>query len=385
MDYFSNFPADVRPESLSARIAEQFLSTSPDYYRPENGYRGNRGYGFGREIQYSVVSLWANALECARLTGDKALESRLVAAWEPYYGGARAMVLPKFKHVDFTVIGAVPLEIALLTGDERARALGLGYADQQWEEPKPDDPPPWYNATPYEERLAWWRQGYSDQTRLWIDDTYMIGFLQTQAWRVTGDAKYLDRSAREMALYLDRLQRPNGLFFHAPDAPFFWGRGNGWMAGAMALFLRFLPEGSEWRPRIMEGYLKMMAALLKCQREDGMWGQLIDDPGAWAESSGTGMFASAFADGVSHGWLDAAAYGPAMRRAYFALAARMDEWGNVAGTSHGLPAQQTREKYIDHPRVNGDSHGQAAMLWLIRAILEARKAQEAGNPRSLES
>jgi hypothetical protein len=33
-----------------------------------------------------------------------------------------------------------------------------------------------------------------------------------------------------MAAYLDRLQQTNGLFFHAPDSPFYWSRGNGWVA-----------------------------------------------------------------------------------------------------------------------------------------------------------
>ena len=269
--WFTNWPADSRPSAVSRRISEQFLSTVPDFYRPENGYRGNGGYGHGREIQYSVVSLWVNALECARITGNGALEDRLVAAFEPYFGIKRD-VLPKFKHVDFTIVGAVPLEIAILSGDPRARALGLKYADMQWEEPKPDDPPPWYNKTPYEERLDWWRKGYSDQTRLWIDDTYMIAALQTQAYRLTGDSKYIDRAAREMVLYLDRLQQPNGLFHHAPDVPFFWGRGNGWMAGAMPLILKYLPNESECRARILDGYLKMMETLLGHQRENGTCG-----------------------------------------------------------------------------------------------------------------
>lgn len=42
--------------------------------------------------------------------------------------------------------------------------------------------------------------------------------------------KYVERAAKEMAMYLDELQRLNGLFYHAPDVPYFWGRGNGWMA-----------------------------------------------------------------------------------------------------------------------------------------------------------
>ena len=189
-DSFTGWPVDCRPSDVSRRIARQFLSTSPDYYCPTNGYRGNRGYGFGKEIQYSVVSLWINAMECARIIGDAELEKQLVDAFTPYYGPKRH-VLPKFKHVDFTIVGAVPLEIAILTGEKRARDLGLAYADQQWEEPKPDDPPPWYNKTPYETRLSWWKQGYTDQTRLWIDDAYMIAALQTQAYRLTGDRKYI--------------------------------------------------------------------------------------------------------------------------------------------------------------------------------------------------
>ncbi len=48
----------------------------------------------------------------------------------------------------------------------------------------------------------------------------MITIVQTQAYKVTGDRKYIDRAAKEMVLYLDELQRPNGLFYHAPDVPF---------------------------------------------------------------------------------------------------------------------------------------------------------------------
>jgi rhamnogalacturonyl hydrolase YesR len=57
---------------------------------------------------------------------------------------------------------------------------------------------------------------------------YMITTVQLKAYRATGDAKYIDRAAVEMTTYLDKLQQSNGLFYHAPDVPFFWGRGNGW-------------------------------------------------------------------------------------------------------------------------------------------------------------
>lgn len=60
---------------------------------------------------------------------------------------------------------------------------------------------------------------------------FMITILQSQAYRVTGDNKYIDRTAKEMVYYLDELQRENGMFYHAPDVPYFWARGNGWLQG----------------------------------------------------------------------------------------------------------------------------------------------------------
>lgn len=115
------------------------------------------------------------------------------------------------------------------------------------------------------EEKAWAEKGYSWQTRLWIDDMYMITIVQTHAYKVTNDSKYIDRAAKEMVMYLDELQRPNGLFYHAPDVPFYWGRGNGWMAAGMAELLRYLPKKHKDRPRIMEGYLTMMKSLKEYQ------------------------------------------------------------------------------------------------------------------------
>jgi len=83
--------------------------------------------------------------------------------------------------------------------------------------------------------------GLSDQTRFWIDDMYMITILQVQAFRATGDRVYLDRAALEMVAYIDKLQQPNGLFFHGVNAPHFWGRGNGWIAAGMPELLSELP------------------------------------------------------------------------------------------------------------------------------------------------
>jgi rhamnogalacturonyl hydrolase YesR len=197
----------------------------------------------------------------------------------------------------------------------------------------------------------------------------MITMVQTQAFRATGEAKYLDRAAREAVAYLDKLQQPNGLFYHAPDVPFFWGRGDGWFAAGMSELLRSLPADHPNRPRILAGYRQMMATLLKYQDADGMWHQLIDHPESWAESSCTGMFTFAFISGVKNGWLDEKTYGPAARKGWLALVSHLDADAAIRDVCEGTNKKNELQYYLDRRRNTGDLHGQAPVLWCATALL----------------
>ena len=197
---------------------------------------------------------------------------------------------------------------------------------------------------------------------------FMITDLQAQAYLVTGDKKYIDRAAREMALYLDRIQRPNGLFYHHTGTPFFWGRGDGWMAVGMAEMLRMLPKDNPYLPRIKAAYLQMMETLLRYQAYDGMWRQIIDDPNSWKETSSTAMFTYAMILGVKNGWLDKKIYGTAARKAWLALLSYLDEKDNLRNVCEGTGAKNSFDWYQNRRRLTGDLHGQAAMLWCAYAL-----------------
>jgi rhamnogalacturonyl hydrolase YesR len=180
----------------------------------------------------------------------------------------------------------------------------------------------------------------------------MITAVQVQAYRATGNPKYIERAAKEMVMYLDSLQEPNGLFYHALDVPFFWSRGNGWMAAGMSELLTSLPKNNPDRIRIMEGYNKMMATLLKYQAENGTWKQLIDEPDSWTETSGTGMFAFAMITGVKNGWLP-----------------YIDANDEIHEVCEGTNKKNDRQYYFDRKRNIGDLHGQAPLLWCASALL----------------
>lgn len=369
------WPSGLDPKSVGRRVVAQFQSIEPESYAPK-GFGAGRAYGGGKYVCYSVASLWVNALEFARVTSDSELERSLCERLDPFLpGGEKADKVTKPRHVDFNVFGAVPLEVGILTGRRDFLAMGLRYADDQWEEPRADDLdafPKWLvsHYVPVEKQRAYLQNGYSGQTRLWIDDMYMINLLQTQAFRATKDRKYVLRAAKEMRLYLDTLQLEDGLFNHAADVPFRWGRGNGWMAAGMPLVLRYLKPADKDHAPILAGYRKMMATLLRYQRTSGLWGQLVDDPQSWEETSCSLMFAYGFIMGCKFGWLDEKSYAPAARKAYLTVAASLDEHGNVPNVCCGTGAKNSREYYYKREKINGDPHGQAPLLWCCTELLD---------------
>jgi rhamnogalacturonyl hydrolase YesR len=172
-----------------------------------------------------------------------------------------------------------------------------------------------------------------------------------------------------MVAYLDKLQQPNGLFYHAPDVPFFWGRGDGWIAAGMAEILRDLPADHPRRARIMQGYQAMMAALLKYQSKDGSWRQLIDHNESWPETSSSAMFTFAMITGVKNGWLDGPTYGPAARKAWIAVTGYIDQNNDTTNVCDGTSKLNSLDYYLARHRKTGDFRGQAAILWAVSALL----------------
>jgi len=336
--YFGDWPEGTSPREIGKRLAENFTKRNFEYQS------GKREF-----VIYPEACAWYGALNVTGEIGDHDLEKALVAKFDPFLSPDGAKHISPQAHVDYHVFGIVPLELYLQTKDKKYLSIGQGFADRQWEKTTPD--------------------GITAEARYWIDDMYMITALEVQAFRATRDPKYLDRAAKTMAAYLDKLQQPNGLFFHAPDAQFYWSRGNGWEAAGMAELLLSMPKDHPLRPRILDGYHKMMASLLKYQGDDGLWRQLIDHPESWPETSGTGMFTFAMITGVRNGWLPAKTYGPAARKAWLGLVKHIDENANVTDVCEGTNKGFSVQYYLDRKRLTGDLHGQAAALWSAMALL----------------
>jgi rhamnogalacturonyl hydrolase YesR len=352
-DYdLKSFPKAQSPQEIGTRIAEKFLKTA------HSRYGNTRSATPPTQITYPDVCAWLGGMWFAEVTKNDQLFKRFETRFAPLFDNEKTLQ-PKPNHVDNNVFGSVPLELYMQTKQQKYLDLGLKYADTQWTLPE--------NSKP--EQKSWTDQGYSWQTRIWIDDMFMITAVQAQAYRATGDRKYIDRAANEMVLYLNKIQLENGLFYHSPEAHYSWGRGNGWMAVGMAEILRVLPTDNPNRTRIMEGYHKMMAALLKYQEKDGMWRQIIDDPEAWKETSGTAMFTYALITGVKNGWLNKKTYGAVARKGWLGLVSYINADDELTEVCEGTNIKNDRNHYLQRKRIVGDLHGQAPVLWCATALL----------------
>jgi hypothetical protein len=408
-EYWGKFDAKNDPAIVGKKVAENLLTRPMMWDRPQG-------------TDYREACTAYGSLRYLNDIHDKDLLGKVVDRYNILLTPRGKSLITTPNHVDMTVFGIVPLEIYLLTASDAEKKVALeavkklppatpapanaapaagrgagragggagadmlAEAKTQWDTMKlshQDQETQWLTIGKHHADSQWAApraDGLTDQTRMWVDYMFMITGVECQAYRATGDKVYLDRAAKEMVEYLKELQQPNGLFFHASDSPFYWGRGDGWFAVGMAELLSDLPADHPERAKIMEGYKKMMAGLLKFQAPDGMWRQLIDHPEAWEETTGTGMFTFAMARGVRQGWLDEPTYKEPARKAWVALSTHITADGQVTDVCVGTnkAAQSVRNPtpesmlnyYLTRDKLVGDYHGQAAYIWAAWAMVK---------------
>ena len=203
-----------RPREVGKRVAEAFIP-APHMDMSSHGPQA---------LHYSHVATWTGALQFAGAHQGRGPQEAARRSFRsvPAANGTR---VPRADHVDGTVFGALPLELYMQDARFRYRVMGLAFADAQWDRPAARRPLP--------------PDALVDRRHVHDHRAAARGVPRH------GDAKYLERATQSMVAYLAKLQQPNGLFFHAPDVPFYWGRGDGWVAVGMAELLRDLPREAQ--------------------------------------------------------------------------------------------------------------------------------------------
>lgn len=193
---------------------------------------------------------------------------------------------------------------------------------------------------PAQNTLEWGEEGALNRWS-WCDTLFMAPVSWLNAYKVTGDSRYLEFMDSEWWDTVNMLYNPVDGFF-ARDQGFldlrerngnrlYWARGNGWVVAGLARVLELFPKEHPHYPRYLELYREMMEAVLASQQADGLWRPGLLDPAAHPvrETSGSAFNTFALAWGINRGFLDRERVMPSVRRAWNALTACVNEEGKL--------------------------------------------------------
>ena len=335
-------PSEIRA-TLAARVARDPLDIARvlAHRYPQNAI-----------VSYIPSVAWANTLRLAEATKDDSLKAKVLEQVRPWLSRER----PLFgERIALTAAAGTLIYAELAArGEQAARDLAVQGAEAA-RKLRPN--------------------GLAEHGGGWTDDMFMASAILSRTGRMPGREHDLEHIANFLVSYAGRLQRPDGIFVHFTDGSVPWGRGNGFAALGLTEALTALPPSHPSRTRVLEIYRRHMSALRGAQAPDGMWRQVIDEPGAYREESSTAMILTAMARGVRLGWLDANTYGPVIDRAWPALAAHITEDGGVVDISTSTGSGPNLRFYLDRTAISGfDDRGGAMGLLASMEMHEFRGA-----------
>ncbi len=214
---------------------------------------------------------------------------------------------------------------------------------------------------------------------VWVDDLYQGIPALVQMGKLTGERKYYDEATKQVALFSKLLfDKAKGVCMHGwvegmdPHPAFYWARANGWAIVAIAVALDVLPEDHPQRTAVMELFKAYCHGLATLQSATGFWHQLLDRNDSFLETSATAMFTYVLAHGITQGWLDLQAYGPVALLGWNAVSSKVNDKGQVEGTSAGTSMAFDAAFYYQRP-VGTGPHGYGSVLLAGAAMYKLLK------------
>ena len=195
-----------------------------------------------------------------------------------------------------------------------------------------------------------------------VEDVFFLGAVLGRAFEATSDSRYADVLITALKKY--QPQPDTGLWHHCGESPFYWGRGNGFMALGFSEALTYLDHDQAGVSELREKHIAHLDALLPHQEEGGgAWRQIINEPDTYLELTCTSQIGYAMARGRRLGWLPERFEDP-LARAWDSVSSRVTDVGMVAHSCTGTGPLATIGEYRIRKRENGyDDRGGSLALW----------------------
>jgi unsaturated rhamnogalacturonyl hydrolase len=226
---------------------------------------------------------------------------------------------PRLAHADDQAIAQTYIQLYMKDHDAAMIASTREKFDAVMK--LPDDP-----AKP-----LWW----------WCDALFMAPPALASLSKATGDRSYLTFLDHEWWITSDLLYDPTQHLFYR-DARFldkheangkslFWSRGNGWVMAGLVRVLESMPKDDPLRPKYVQQFQEVAAAIAPLQGSDGLWRSGLLDAQAYPmpENSGSGFITYSLAYGVKEGLLDRKQYLPVVQKAWAGLLSHIYQDGRL--------------------------------------------------------
>jgi unsaturated rhamnogalacturonyl hydrolase len=227
-------------------------------------------------------------------------------------------------------------------GGGDSSCAGQAYCEAFLADPKPENVRYYADTKEHFERFIINNKNFNGyRTWPWQDSLFMGTPVVALLGKITGNEQYYERLVsgfNDASVYLYNSEHHLwyfkdivGLKTTPKGNPQFWGRGNGWVMGALTRDLTFMPNDFKRRSELLAYYKDMCAVLAPKQQADGFWRTGLFEPTEFPnpDSSCTTFFVFAMGRGVLEGWLDKETYLPVVRKGWAALVTAVDASGKL--------------------------------------------------------
>ena len=192
---------------------------------------------------------------------------------------------------------------------------------------------------------------------------------------VLGDDRYFDEAARLLEINQGYLEDPQtGLWYSrwgsalhpSRPNPGLWARGNGWLANAWSRVMHLWDASHCAYGQTLTIWKYFCASIAAHQTDSGMFRQLLNREDCFEETSATGLFCSAFANGVRFGTLPDH-FGASAWRAFSGIRAVVESDGGVHNVSTYAGGYNFERQYYSCARYC-DPHGDGTVMSACAAL-----------------
>ncbi|THF82652.1 glycoside hydrolase family 88/105 protein [Cohnella fermenti] len=208
----------------------------------------------------------------------------------------------------------------------------------------------------------------------WADTLFMAAYFMIRVGVALKEKRLIEDGLHQFFWHINYLQdEDNALWYHGYNninkdhmSGIHWARANAWAAYTMSRAAVVIPEAYLYPPmmHIWSSLRDQLAALKKLQKEDGLWGTVLDCPDAYGEvSASAGIAAAMIVQGNP-------LHGKYVRKSLDGLLDNVAPNGRVLNVSGGTAVMNDIAGYLGIDRKWAQGWGQGLALAFLASVIE---------------